>query len=230
MFTYLLMLSLTVSAFAQQKITYFSDALDSHLPKYIESCHRAVMWENFDKLPILFDSLVNTRLKGTLLDPHKIDRLDGGTISLDSLVRPMLLNTTISWYLKNDEEIKAINSLAEEFKGIIDVVILFWDDRKTVKKIADNYSENVILAYVDESANKHNEIINSYKHALGIPASFYVSSDRKIIDINRGGLVKFSPKDDSELYASNYRIFQMHIMKLLLSDELSRNTILSNTD
>ncbi len=230
MFTYLLMLFFTVSIFSQQKGIYFSDALDLHLKQYIESCQKAVMQKDFEELEVLFDSLVATKLKGTLIDGHKLNRLDSGYIKLDSLQRPLFLNTTSSWYLKNDEEIEAINSLADEFRGKIDVVILFWDERKTVKQVSERYNESVIITYVDESTNKHNEIITNYKHALGIPACFYVSSRGEIMDINRGAFVKFSPVEDFELYVSNYKLFQTQLIKLLLKDELSRETILTTTD
>lgn len=229
-FTVLLMISLSVGTLAQQKATSFSNAIELHLPKYIESCQNAVMYQEYDMLNVLFDSLVKTHLQGTTVDPHKITRLDGGTINMDSLHRPMLLSTTTSWYLKNDEEIEALNTLASEFKGKIDVVILYWDSKKLVKQASKDFNEDVIVVYVDESSNRDNNIIKSYKHALGVPASFFISSEQKIVDISRGGLVKFSPEPEKELYASNYELFQRHIMRLLLSDELSKDTILSDTD
>ena len=230
-FTYLLMLNLTLLTFAQgKKELLFSDAISLNLESYIQSCRQAVWDKDFEQLPLLFNTLVRDHLKGTRLDKLQIEKLDGTILDLSNPERPVLLTTTASWYIKNEEEIEAINTLASEFKGKIDVVVLFWDSRKTVKALSKQYDENVKIVYVDESQNMNNEIINTYKHALGVPATFYVSSERKIVDINRGGVVQFNKYRQEELYAANYDKFHRHIVKLLLKEQLLDNTILTNTD
>ncbi|MBT8253613.1 MAG: redoxin domain-containing protein [Flavobacteriaceae bacterium] len=230
MFTYLLMFYLATGSYAQQKKTFFSDAISLHIKSYKESCNRAVWNGDFDKLDILFDSLVNNHLKGTRLNELKIKMLEGGSMDFTDNELPILLTTTSGWFFKNKEEIEALNTLAEEFANSMKVIVLFWDTRKNIKDLAKQYNEFITIVYVDETSNADNDIINTYKHALGIPATFYVASDQTIVDINRGGLIKYYVKEEKEFFATNYSLYQKHIMKLLLKDELLRNTILSNTD
>ena len=230
MFTFLLALNLTVSTFAQQKKNLFSDAISLHLKKYKVHCQDAVYNNDYERVRLLFDSLVKNHLKGTFIDDLSIKKLDGGLFKTEVIKNPILLATTTSWYIKNDEEIKAINQLAEEFKGKVDIVVLFWDSKKKIKTIAKQYHKDVIITYVDEASNKDNSIINTYKHALGFPTAFYITTEKQIVSIDRGGTVKFTPNMDSELYASNYNLYHRNMIKLLLNDELSKETILSITD
>ncbi|MBT8271500.1 MAG: TlpA family protein disulfide reductase [Flavobacteriaceae bacterium] len=225
------MLNLTLATYAQGKqALLFSDVISDNLENYVQSCQQAVRDKDYEQLPLLFNTLVQDHLKGTKLDELRMELLDGGVMDFSKLERPVLLTTTASWYIKNDEEIEAINTLASEFAGKIDVVVLFWDSKRTVKVLSKKYHDKVKIVYVDESLNINNEIINTYKHALGIPATFYISSERKIVDINRGGLVKFNTERQEELYAANYHTFHKHIVKLLLKEQLLDNTILTDTD
>ncbi|NND51570.1 MAG: hypothetical protein HKN54_04130 [Flavobacteriaceae bacterium] len=230
MFTYIVALNLIISTYAQQEKVLFSDAISLHLSKYRQNCQDAVNNKDFERVDRLFDSLVQNHLKGTFLEDLSIRKLSGGFFKTDSLRNPVLLTTTTAWYIKNDEEIEALNNLASEFNGKIDVVVLFWDTKKKVKKAAKPYSKEVIIIYVDETLNLENSIINTYKHALGIPTAFYIGADKKIVSIDRGGLNKFTKARNPELYAANYEIYHRNMTQLLISDGLLKDTILTGTD
>ena len=230
MFTYLVALNLTVGMYAQQKKPLFSDAISLHLKKYNQRCNEAIENNDYERVTFLFDSLVKNHLKGTFLEDLKLKQLKGGYLNIKDREKPFLLTTTTSWYIKNDEEIEALNNLATEFKGKLDIIILFWDIKREVKKIARKYNRDIIITYIDESENKYNNIINIYKHALGFPTAFYITSDREIININRGAASSFNLEPDKTLYTTNYDMYFTYMTQLLVQNELSHNVILTDTD
>ena len=228
-FTYAVMLNLALNTFAQQKKVLFSDAVSQHLHFYNQICQEATFFEDFERVNRLFDSLVSNHLKGTYFEDLKIKQFSGGYFNSEKLDKPILLNTTSSWFVKTDEEIEAINNLAHEFDGKVSIVMLFWDTRKDLKEIAKKYHQSVIIAYVDETLNLENSIINTYKHSFGLPTSFYITSEKEIINIDRGIPSKLSLEPDPELYALNYGIFSQKLVQLLLKDNLSKS-VLTDTD
>lgn len=230
LFTFLVALSLFISSYGQQNKTYFSDAVSLHLKKYNQNCKEAVYNNDYERVQFLFDSLVKNHLKGTYIEDLKVKKLSGGTFKTEDMEKPFILTTTSSWFIKNDEEIEAINKLALEFNDKVDIVVLFWDAKADIKKIAKKYSKNVIITYVDEKSNQESDIISTYKHALGFPTAFYITTDKKISNIDRGGLVKFKPEQSPALYASNYKFYHNKLLQLILSDNLTKNTILTDTD
>lgn len=230
LFTLLVALNLFISATAQQNKTYFSDAVSLHLKKYIQNCENAILDQNYQRVQDLFDSLVRNHLKGTFIEELSMKKLSGGMLKTKDIKKPFILTTTASWFIKNDEEIEAINQLASEFKGKIDIIVLFWDAKANIKKVAKKYNKDVIITFVDENSNQENDIINTYKHALGFPTAFYITSEKKIARIDRGGIVKFEYKGEQNLYASNYKIYYNNMLNLLIRDNLVNNTILTDTD
>ena len=66
--------------------------------------------------------------------------------------------------------------------------MLFWDSKKKVKKKASDYSNKITIVYVDETENTHDHIVETMKHSLGFPTSFFIDSDKTIIDVRRGVL------------------------------------------
>ena len=230
LFTCLVALNLFISTYAQQKKNYFSDAVSVHLKKYKENCKDAVINHDYDRVLYLFDSLVMNHLKGTYIEDLKINKLSGGLFKIEDIEKPFILTTTSSWIIKNDEEIEAINQLASEFNGMVDIVILFWDAKADIKKIAKKYNKDVIITYVDERSNRENDIISTYKHALGFPTAFYITTDKKIASIDRGGPVKFKKQQDPDLYVTNYKFYHKKMIQLILNNDLTKNTILTDTD
>jgi len=230
LFTLLVALNLTLSTFAQQEKTFFSDAITLHLKKYNQNCKNAALDKDFERVDYLFDSLVKNHLKGTFLEDLTIKKLSGGTFKTKNNKKPFLLTTTTSWFIKNDEEIEAINNLALEFNGKVDIVVLFWDTKKNIKNVGKKYNKDVIITYVDETLNQDNSIINTYKHSLGFPTAFYITTEKKIVNIDRGVTVKFNTNENPNLYAENYTFYHKKMIQLLLSDNLSKDTILTDTD
>ncbi|PHQ28702.1 TlpA family protein disulfide reductase [Leeuwenhoekiella nanhaiensis] len=186
--TLLILLFLSVfnlQAQEEQKVL-FSDALAASMDKYTARVDEALRYGEFDFAKSLFDSLVKNNLQGTYIDKLEFETLNNTFItSTEDFERPTIILTYSSWCIPSDGEIPVLNKLAERYAGLVDFIVLFWDDKNTVKKEAKKFNKNIQIAYVDEVQNKHMKTVNLLKHALGISLSYVIATDGQILDINR---------------------------------------------
>lgn len=227
LFTYLTLLNLTICAYSQHKLVYFSDALSNQLNSYKNNCELALKNQNYDHVTFLFDSLVQHHLKGTTVKNLSLKKLNNSTLQTDSINRPFLLLTTASWQIKTEEEIEAINQLAKIYEDQIDVILLYWDTKMRTKQASKAFSKQVLVTYIDERENRHNSIINTFKHALGYPTSFYISEDKKIVQIDRGGYYSNLSAKKKTLFELNYEHYNTKLVQLILQNTPSDNTTIT---
>lgn len=176
---------MSISGYSQQETLYFSEALSQNLPKYEKKANKAYRVKDVERADFLFDSLVNHCLKGSYLDNFRVHNLKKKEIFLEDFTKPVFLRTYASWLVPTEGEVPALNKLAEEYANEIEIVILFWDTRETVKDLARKYHDNITVLYVDELQNNSSGVISTMKHSLGFPTTFLLNRDKKIIDIRR---------------------------------------------
>lgn len=184
-FSVLSLFFMSISGYSQQETLYFSEALSLHLPKYEKKANKAYRVQDMKRADFLFDSLVNHCLKGTYLDNFKVHNLKKREVFLEDFTKPVFLRTYASWLVPSEGEIPALNELAEEYNKEIEIVVLFWDTRETVKDLAKKYHDNITVLYVDELQNNSSGVISTMKHSLGFPTTFLLNRDKKIVDIRR---------------------------------------------
>ncbi|PHR89241.1 MAG: thioredoxin family protein [Leeuwenhoekiella sp.] len=156
------------------------------MDKYTARVDEALRYGEFDFAKSLFDSLVKNNLQGTYIDKLEFETLNNTFVtSTEDFERPTIILTYSSWCIPSDGEIPVLNKLAERYTGLVDFIVLFWDDKNTVKKEAKKFNKNIQVAYVDEVQNKHMKTVNLLKHALGISLSYVIATDGQILDINR---------------------------------------------
>lgn len=184
----LFLLNLATYAQAQQeeKKIFFSEALAMHLPKYEKKAKDAYRLRNYNEAQRLFDSLVEFGLNGSYMNNFKFYQLNKKQLRLYDFKKPVYFITYASWCVTSKGEIPALNELAGKYHKEIDFVVLFWDNRETSKKAAKEYNEHIKILYVDEMDNKDAFVISHLKHSLGLPTTFLLSADKKILDIRRG--------------------------------------------
>ncbi len=212
--------SFFLTTFAQEDQITFSEALGLHLKKYKIHADKAYRTQNMERADFLFDSLVDYGLKGTRLDNFKVKDLRKKPVHLDEFKKPVYLTTYASWIVPTEGEIPALNILAEKYGEQVDFVMLFWDDHRTTKRLAKNYHENIKVLYVDEIQNNSPYVVKMMKHSLGLPTSFLLDKNKKILDIRR----KISHPYGIEFEKSfdiNYDSLSS-ALSLLLIDESSR--------
>ncbi|WP_081211596.1 TlpA family protein disulfide reductase [Salegentibacter sediminis] len=186
LFVFLLIFS--IKGWSQQeensKIS-FSEALALHLPSYKEKAEKAYRLRNFEKAKILFDSLVNFKLAGSFMDDFSFKNLKGKEIPLSRFKKPVYLLTYASWHVPGKGELPALNELAEKYRDKIDFVVVFWDEKQTVKKLSKNFNQQISVLYVDETENEGAFVVKQLKHSLGLPTCFLLNEEKQIMKIKR---------------------------------------------
>jgi thiol-disulfide isomerase/thioredoxin len=200
-----LILNFTQPSFGQkeEKKIFFSEALSQHLPKYEEKAKKAYELRDYNLGRELFDSFVNFDLNESYMDNFKFNQLNSKEISFYDFKKPVYFITHSSWCVSTEGEIPALNQLANKYHDKIDFVILFWDDKRTTKQMSKAYNENIKILYVDEMQNNDSYVIRQLKHSLGLPTTFLIDGNKKILDIRRGVTHSFG-KSFEESFDLNY--------------------------
>jgi thiol-disulfide isomerase/thioredoxin len=196
---------------------YFSDALVMHLPKYNKKAKAAYRYRQFEKANRLFDTLVETKLKGTYIDNFKFLNLKGNEVSLYDFKKPVYLLTYASWCIPGKGEIPALNELAEKYQEKIDFVILFWDKKETAKELSKQFNSNINVLYVDETRNNHTYVVENLKHSLGLPTCYLIEGNRQIMDIKRSIFLPFNISKE-ESFQLNYEAIDSAITNNLIEN------------
>jgi thiol-disulfide isomerase/thioredoxin len=184
-FTLLLVQNTTAQQEENNQIL-FSEALTLHLPKYEKKAKDAYFYKDYARAQKLFDSLTQHQLAGSYMDDFKFKNLRGKTRSLHEFKKPIYFITYASWCVTTKGEVPALNELAKKYHDKIDFVVLFWDDKKTTRKASKAYNRNIHIVYVDELENKNPHVVSNLKHSLGLPTTFLLDGNKKVLDIRRG--------------------------------------------
>jgi thiol-disulfide isomerase/thioredoxin len=212
-----LILYFTQPSFGQQeeKKIFFSEALSQHLPAYEKKAKKAYALRDYDLGRELFDSLVKFDLNESYMDNFKFNQLNSKEITFYDFKKPVYLITYASWCVASEGEIPALNQLASKYHDKIDFVILLWDDKNTTKKLAKSYNKDIKILYVDEMQNNGSYVISQLKHSLGLPTTFLIDGNKKILDIRRGVTHSFE-KSFEESFDLNYNSIYDGIANQLL--------------
>ncbi len=216
----LVLMFLTVSVLsAQENTIFFSQALNAHLPKYIQDVEQAIALNEKDTIEHLFNNLVKRSLIGTYFDDFNSNSLGKKNLSFSKFEKPVLLITYSPWSIPSKGEMPALNELAKEYGDQIDIVLLFWSDQKTARKKAKEYHHKIKIHYVDDQDNKNTQIIRNLKHSLGLPLIFSVSSNEIVINIEKR-LVNKLDQTIENCYAKNLALYKNSIERLLSNEQL----------
>ena len=203
-----LFLLISFSALSQniEPRNLFSKVISENIKAYRVNSQDAYLDNDFERAEFLFDSLINNVVNGSYLDNFKVRKLSGRKIELNNFKRPIFLMTYASWCTPGSGEIPALNDIALKYHKEIDFVVLYWDSKSKVKKATKEYNRHITIVYVDEMDNKHDHIVETLKHSLGFPTSFFIDEDKMIVDVRRGVLHSFNEKY-SISFELNYNSF-----------------------
>ncbi|MCB7479910.1 TlpA family protein disulfide reductase [Christiangramia sediminis] len=200
-----------------QEKSFFSQELYMHLSDYNRKADLAYRFKDYDKAKELFENFTSDHLEGSYMDDFKFQSLKKKEVNLYDYKKPVFLITYASWCIPSKGEVPAINELASEYKDKIDFVVLFWDKKDKVKKLAEKFSSNISIVYVDESKNKGAYVVKQLKHSLGLPTCFLLDKDKRITDIRRS---VFPPMqtDEETAYRENYIALETSISQNLVNE------------
>jgi len=199
-----------------QKKTYFSEALYFNLSDYNRKADIAYRFNDYEKGKELFEDFTSTHLEGSYMDNFKFRNLKNKEVELYNFKKPVFLITYASWCVPSKGEIPALNELAAEYKSNIDFVVLFWDRREKAKDLAENFSKDISVVYVDESQNNGAYVVKQLKHSLGLPTCFLLSGDKKIMDIRRSVFPPLQTEEETA-YRENYIALETSISNNLVN-------------
>ena len=184
----------------------FSKVIGKNIKKYTINSQQAYLNNDLERADFLFDSLINHVVNGSYLDNFKVKKISGRKTELKDFEKPIFLMTYASWCTPGSGEIPALNDIAKKYHKEIDFVILFWDSKGKVKKASRDYNKHISIVYVDEKENKNDHLVETLKHSLGFPTSFFIDKNKMIVDVRRGVLHHYDEKY-SISFELNYKSF-----------------------
>jgi thiol-disulfide isomerase/thioredoxin len=216
----------SLSLYSQSDSLFFSSAIKINFGKYKKESELATRKGDTERSKFLFDSLVDHRLAGTTFDVTTLKKVKKGRIKLEQVDKPIILITYASWCVTSQGEIPALNKLAQKYSKDVKFVVLFWDRRHNVKKIAKKFSSRITVCYAHESYKNDAPLVASLKHTLGLPTTLFLDSDLKIVDIRRCGK-QVCPKkiNYTKGFALNYNAFLDGLGTILINREIEKEKL-----
>lgn len=198
---------------------YFSNAIKINFTQYKKESTLAFVTGNMERGQFLFDSLVQHRLIGTTFDNLTLKKSSGARLKLSSVKQPMFLLTYASWCVPNQGEIPALNKLARKYGKDVKIIVLFWDRKDKMKKLARKFSHRITVCYAHEYYKADTRTVAALKHTLGFPTSYFLDADRKIVDIRRCGVYTGQSKEQAQQALTlNYKSFLNGLTTILASN------------
>lgn len=214
--------------FSQEHDLFFSDAIKINFKKYSTESNLAYKNKDFERGRFLFDSLIKEQLAGTRLDNYSFKKIQGGKLKLESVKKPIFLLTYASWCVPSKGEIPALNKLAQKYSKDVAFVVVFWDKRHNVKKVAKKFNSHITVCFAHETYKNDAPAISAIKHTLGFPTSFYLDEHLKIVDIKRGGANPSPSIAYIKAYTQNYNAFQDGMSTILINKNITKEHLATN--
>jgi thiol-disulfide isomerase/thioredoxin len=224
----LLIFSITSNASNSDTLAVFSESVKANFKSYVSLSNKAYTKKNFEKAEVLFDSLVQNSLVGTRFDDFSFKRKGKTRINLSEIEKPILLITYSTWCILGKGEIPALNKIAKEYEGKMQIVIVFWNKKREVKKIAQKFDNEIIVCYANDTEKKDLKAISCLKKTFGFPTSYLINQNMELVDIQKN-FVK--PENKIHLKISldfYYQKFNSSLTTLMLNEGYDRNRLADN--
>jgi thiol-disulfide isomerase/thioredoxin len=226
-----IILLISFSALSQniEPRSLFSKVIGENIKRYAINSKQAYQNNNIERADFLFDSLINNVVNGSYMDNFKVRKLSGRKTELKDFEKPIFLMTYASWCTPGSGEIPALNDIAKKYHKEIDFVILFWNSKDKVKKVSREYSKYISIIYVDEKENNNDHLVQTLKHSLGFPTSFFINKDKIIVDVRRGILNHYNEGYNIS-FELNYNSFLNGVSLLKNINNQNSQLMLSNVN
>lgn len=216
------LLSYTVCAqdSAHELLSYH---LHKNIKPYIKNTNAAFEKGDVNLGQNLFDSLVQKHLIGTRFDNFSFKRIRQKSLYLNTLKKPIYLLTYSSWCIPSKGEIPALNKLAKKYEKNIQIVVVFWDRKNDMKKLAQKFSSQIEVCYAHETYNKDCYLVSTLKHTLGIPITFLIDDNMTVINIKRGNVNPGPKTSYADSFNQNFDQFDKSINILMLKEKTNQS-------
>jgi thiol-disulfide isomerase/thioredoxin len=227
-YTLLISFLFIFTANCQEDNNSFNYVIKNKIKKYNLESNLAFENKDSEKGQILFDSLVINHLIGTTFEDYTLKGFEKRKIKLSSFKKPLFILTYASWCIPSKGEIPALNKLAQKYTKDVQFVILFWDKKHSVKKIARKFNHNISVCYANESYKNDASIVANLKHTLGFPTSYFLDENLKVVNIKRGGAQPNNKNTYVKAYTMNYNNFRDGLGSLLIEKNISKEQLSTN--
>ena len=166
---------------------YYKDVVDNCIENLNKQINQAWKDKENEKAKALFDSLINTCIKGKYLSNYDFKTIKKKIISTEEIKKPIVLLTSATWCGPCWGEIPTLNKLAKKYDGEIEFIVLFWNKKKDLKKMAAQYDKRIhLIPSESEPVDKSSIKISGFNHKLDYPAAYLIDKDKKILGLTRG--------------------------------------------
>ena len=214
--------------YSQENGNDFASTIRLHLKKYNIKSDIAFENKELDKGQILFDSLVSNYLVGTTFEDYTLKSFEKKKINLSSFKKPIFILTYASWCVPSKGELPALNKLAQKYSKDVQFIILFWDKKYNVKKIARKFNHNITVCYAHETYKNDANVVSNLKHTLGFPTSYFLDQNLKVVNIKRGGAQPDNKSTYVKAYTMNYNAFREGLGSLLIEKNITDEQLTTN--
>ncbi|WP_442787516.1 TlpA family protein disulfide reductase [Flavobacterium suncheonense] len=197
--------------------------LHKNIKPYIKKTNSAYEKGDVASGQILFESLVQSHLIGTKFDNFSFKRVNQKKLHLNTLKKPIYLLTYSSWCIPSKGEIPALNKLAKKYEKDIQIVVVFWDRKNDMKKMAQKFSWRIEVCYAHETYNKDAYLVATLKHTFGLPTTFLIDENMNVVNIKRGNSNPGPKISFADAFNLSFNQFQESINTLLLNERTSRS-------
>ena len=212
------MFSVISNASSTDTIAVFSESVKANFKKYVSLSNKAYNNKNYQIAENLFDSLVRNSLAGTHFDDFSFIRLGKSRIQLSKIDKPILLITYSSWCILGKGEVPALNNLAKEYKDKMQIVVVFWNKKKDMKRIARSFTNEIMVCYANDAEQKDIKAISYLKKTFGFPTSYLIDENMELVDIQKNFVKpenKVNMKISLDFY---YHKFNSGLTSLIVND------------
>jgi len=221
---------IALQTIAQENVVYFSDAIKSNIKKYNKQSDIEFRKGNIEEGQALFDSLVQNSLVGSRFEDYSFKSVNSRKVKLSQLKKPVFIITYASWCVINKGEIPALNKIAKDYSKDIQLIVVFWDTKNNMKKIARQFNNNIKVCYANESYKNDAKVVATLKHTLGFPTSYFLNSELEVIDIKRGGVPMPRKTAFKKALEINYNVFNERVIGFLSKNENPKEQQLATVD
>jgi len=217
--TLLLLLVLTTMSLlaqdeAEQEVrVFFSEQIRSHYKSHIKKIEALELAQKYKEAENLANDFIQEHIVGSYMDNFSLKCLKSGQCFIDDYKKPMIILTYASWSVPTNGEVKAVNALAKEYHKEIDLVILYWDNRKNARRNARKFNSKVEILYVDELTNRYASTIKMLKHTFGIPTTYVIASDKRVLNVQTN-IQNPIHLEEEEAIENCIKSIEQHIKKL----------------
>ncbi|MEO9871193.1 TlpA family protein disulfide reductase [Ekhidna sp.] len=191
---------------------YYKDNLDCVLDLSQKSNDAFLVSKDYELGRNLFDSLVNSCIKGRYLSNYEFRTLKKRNINTDEFEKSILIVTSASWCAPCYGEIPTLNKVASKYSDKLQIIVLFADTKNKMKKMATRYDDKIILIpALNPPSDQRTLSISGFEHLLDFPTTYLIDTEKKILDISRGAAF---PNDKMDWDEVN-RINEKNLMKFL---------------